>query len=84
MKISCQSCAAKYTIADEKVVGKIVKIRCKKCSATIVINGNDTAALAAGGADTSGMPDFAPTESVAGRALDGQRRRRRPAHPHHR
>ena len=36
MKISCQSCAAKYTIADEKVVGKIVKIRCKKCSATIV------------------------------------------------
>ena len=66
MKISCQSCAAKYTIADEKVVGKIVKIRCKKCSATIVINGNDTAALAAGGADTSGMPDFAPTESVAG------------------
>ena len=66
MKISCQSCAAKYTIADEKVVGKIVKIRCKKCSATIVINGNDTAALAAGGADTSGMPDFAPTESIAG------------------
>ncbi len=41
MKIACQSCQAKYTIADEKVVGKIVKIRCKKCGATIVINGND-------------------------------------------
>jgi predicted Zn finger-like uncharacterized protein len=41
MKISCQSCQAKYTIADEKVVGKIVKIRCKKCGATIVINGNE-------------------------------------------
>lgn len=41
MKISCQSCQAKYTIADEKVLGKVVKIRCKKCSATIVINGND-------------------------------------------
>src|SRR5262249_47339186 len=41
MKISCQSCQAKYTIADEKVLGKIVKIRCKKCSATIVINGNE-------------------------------------------
>jgi len=39
MKISCQSCQAKYTIADEKVVGKVVKIRCKKCGATIVING---------------------------------------------
>jgi predicted Zn finger-like uncharacterized protein len=44
MKISCQSCQAKYTIADEKVLGKIVKIRCKKCGATIVINGNETAA----------------------------------------
>src|SRR5208282_5134404 len=42
MKISCQSCQAKYTIADEKVLGKIVKIRCKKCGATIVINGNET------------------------------------------
>ena len=42
MKIQCQSCQAKYTIADEKVVGKVVKIRCKKCSATIVINGNET------------------------------------------
>ncbi|CAN5290019.1 hypothetical protein BH09MYX1_BH09MYX1_53300 [soil metagenome] len=41
MKIACQSCQAKYTIADEKVLGKIVKIRCKKCGATIVINGNE-------------------------------------------
>jgi len=41
VKISCQSCQAKYTIADEKVLGKIVKIRCKKCGATIVINGNE-------------------------------------------
>jgi predicted Zn finger-like uncharacterized protein len=44
MKIQCQSCQAKYTIADEKVLGKVVKIRCKKCSATIVINGNETRA----------------------------------------
>jgi predicted Zn finger-like uncharacterized protein len=42
MKIACQSCQAKYTIADEKVLGRVVKIRCKKCGATIVINGNET------------------------------------------
>ncbi|MBX3226392.1 MAG: zinc-ribbon domain-containing protein [Labilithrix sp.] len=48
MKIQCQSCQAKYTIADEKVLGKVVKIRCKKCSSTIVINGNDQAADAGG------------------------------------
>ena len=51
MKITCQACAAKYTIADDKVLGKIVKIRCKKCGATIVVNGNDPSANA-GGAST--------------------------------
>jgi predicted Zn finger-like uncharacterized protein len=41
MKITCQSCQSKYTIADDKVLGKVVKIRCKKCGATIFVNGND-------------------------------------------
>lgn len=50
MKILCQSCAAKYTIADDKVVGKVIKIKCKKCSATIVVNGNDPATFAQQGA----------------------------------
>lgn len=54
MKISCQSCQAKYTIADEKVVGKVVKIRCKKCSATIVINGAEGHAGAADDASAGG------------------------------
>ncbi|WP_394843376.1 zinc-ribbon domain-containing protein [Pendulispora brunnea] len=54
MKISCQSCQAKYTIADEKVLGKIVKIRCKKCGATIVINGNEPEATASSGGAASG------------------------------
>jgi predicted Zn finger-like uncharacterized protein len=49
MKITCQSCQAKYTIADEKVVGKVVKIRCKKCGATIVVNGSDSGASAEAG-----------------------------------
>jgi predicted Zn finger-like uncharacterized protein len=40
MKIVCQSCGAKYSIADEKVAGKVFKIRCKKCSATIVVKGD--------------------------------------------
>ncbi len=41
MKISCQSCGAKYNIADEKVRGKIVKIACKKCGARIEIDGRE-------------------------------------------
>ncbi|MFO0676645.1 MAG: zinc-ribbon domain-containing protein [Polyangiaceae bacterium] len=70
MKISCQSCAAKYTIADEKVVGKVVKIRCKKCGSTIVVNGNEGAQASDGGGafDYTAQPgaDAAPwTVSVS-------------------
>jgi predicted Zn finger-like uncharacterized protein len=50
MKITCESCQAKYTIADEKVVGKIVKIKCKKCGTTIVVNGNEAGAQASASA----------------------------------
>lgn len=46
MKITCQSCQAKYTIADEKVAGKTVKIKCKKCGSTIVVSGIEAAAPA--------------------------------------
>lgn len=54
MKISCQSCQAKYTIADDKVLGKIVKIRCKKCGATIVVDGHNPAIGSASGDPVSG------------------------------
>jgi predicted Zn finger-like uncharacterized protein len=61
MKIACQSCQAKYTIADEKVLGRVVKIRCKKCSSTIVINGNEAA-------DTALSPPDDPTALAKGSA----------------
>src|SRR5579859_3053674 len=59
MKITCQACAAKYTIADEKVLGKVVKIRCKKCGASIVINGTD-ASVEGVGAHEAGVAAPAP------------------------
>ena len=45
MKIECDKCGAKYSIADEKVRGKTFKIRCKKCSNVIIVR--DKAAAAA-------------------------------------
>jgi predicted Zn finger-like uncharacterized protein len=50
MKITCQSCQSKYNVADEKVQGKIVKIRCRKCGATIVVQGNGSATTNGSGA----------------------------------
>src|SRR5262245_2978611 len=44
MKIVCDSCGAKYSIADEKVQGRVFKIRCKKCGAAIVVRGDQGAA----------------------------------------
>ncbi|HEY3355792.1 MAG TPA: GYF domain-containing protein, partial [Polyangia bacterium] len=46
MKIICDNCATKYSIADEKVRGKVFKIRCKKCSHIIVVRGQDQEAAA--------------------------------------
>jgi predicted Zn finger-like uncharacterized protein len=54
MKVTCQSCQAKYTIADEKVRGKVAKIRCKKCGTTIIVDGNDPATAAMAEAPGSG------------------------------
>ena len=39
MKIACEACGAKYTIADDKVRGRRVKIRCKGCGTPIVVDG---------------------------------------------
>src|SRR5690606_8325349 len=38
MKITCGSRAAKYTVSDETVQGKTVKVKCRKCGAVIVVS----------------------------------------------
>ena len=37
MKFHCDRCNTRYSIADERVRGKILKIRCKSCSAVITV-----------------------------------------------
>lgn len=67
MKISCPSCSAKYSISDEKVVSRLAKIRCRKCGATIVIDGkvnppNVTTSAAGDASDAHEQADMAGTE----------------------
>jgi predicted Zn finger-like uncharacterized protein len=47
MKIVCDACQAKYSIADDKVQGKAFKIRCKKCNHIIVVKTGGEGATAA-------------------------------------
>jgi len=67
MKVSCQACGAKYTIADDKVRGRKVKIRCKSCGTPIVVDGQGDApaAPAAGGAPAAAAPAAATGPSAS-------------------
>jgi predicted Zn finger-like uncharacterized protein len=53
MKITCQACQSKYTIADDKIQGKVAKIRCRKCGATVLVD----ASSGGGAANGSGSGD---------------------------
>src|SRR5262249_2888882 len=63
MKIVCDNCATKYSIADEKVRGKVFKIRCKKCSHIIVVRGGEGQAAA--------QPSSSPASPQADAAFPG-------------
>src|SRR3954447_21964456 len=56
MKIVCDSCATKYSISDDKVRGKVFKIRCKKCSHIIVVRGGESQEEASAAAPAAAAP----------------------------
>src|SRR5690606_31450155 len=69
MKIECDKCGAKYSIADEKVKGKTFKIRCKKCSNIIIVRDKSGAAAAGAAAAAAPASEEPPGWHLA---IDGQ------------
>jgi predicted Zn finger-like uncharacterized protein len=68
MKVTCQACSAQYTIADDKVKGRKVKIRCKACQTPIVVDGQNPPAESAGSGHSEAPPaldPFAPETAMA-------------------
>jgi len=51
MNIQCQQCGTSYAVADEKVRGRLMKVRCKSCSEVIRVDGT-----LLGAADGSSAP----------------------------
>ena len=47
MKFKCEKCGTRYTIADEKVQNRVLKIRCKVCENVITVRDPDGAGLEA-------------------------------------
>lgn len=66
MKIVCEKCGAKYSIADEKVAGRAFRIRCKKCESPIVVRGDQPAA---GGPTASAAAESAPEVATSPNAI---------------
>lgn len=51
MNIQCQQCGTSYAVADEKVRGRLMKVRCKSCGEVIRVDGT-----VLGAADGSSAP----------------------------
>lgn len=43
MKFLCGNCKAKYQIADEKIAGRTLRMKCRRCSHDIIIKGEQAA-----------------------------------------
>lgn len=67
MKFYCNNCQQKYSIADEKAAGKVLKIRCRKCKSIIVVRGarKNKAALASARREDSTRMIPAPQLEIA-------------------
>lgn len=59
MKFLCDNCKAKYQIADEKVAGKTVRMKCRKCGHLIEVKAAVTETSVA---KSTPPPDFAEGE----------------------
>lgn len=70
MKIVCESCQAKYSIADEKIAGKVFKIRCKRCNEVILVRGDQEPAQEALSQESAG----GPTDAIWHVVIDGEQR----------
>ncbi|MCB9638832.1 MAG: zinc-ribbon domain-containing protein [Myxococcales bacterium] len=62
MKIRCESCGAKYSIADNLLKKKVTKFRCKKCGHVMSVQAPD--------GDVGDMEDLSSLPDAPGSAID--------------
>jgi predicted Zn finger-like uncharacterized protein len=65
MKFHCERCKTKYSISDERVRGKILKIRCKNCSSVITVREAKASAPAIPAAAKAAVPKAAAAPEPA-------------------
>lgn len=77
MNVTCDKCNKRYTIADDKVRGKAVKIRCKQCQNLISVQGPALSAATGGQAVAASAP--APAAAADPNPWEDERTRAMPA-----
>lgn len=74
MRITCPHCTESYAVNDDKLRGRIVKIRCRRCASAIVLDGlGETIEIAQGAAAAGIGPAPAPTRFTTPAAPPGNR-----------
>src|SRR5215471_17493656 len=63
MKFLCDNCKAKYQIADEKVAGKTVRMKCRKCGHLIEVRAAVTETSVASHGPNQDRPSGSPARA---------------------
>jgi predicted Zn finger-like uncharacterized protein len=71
MKFFCDQCNTRYSIADERVRGKVLKIRCKSCSAIITVRDSKEEGSASTSASRDSRSGQDPAELAAADSREG-------------
>jgi predicted Zn finger-like uncharacterized protein len=71
VKFFCEQCKAKYQIADEKVAGKTVRMKCRKCGHVIELRAEVTESSAIAHAASLSSQNAAPGSAIEAAAKSG-------------
>src|SRR5262245_65040276 len=63
MNISCISCPARYGVPDAKLVGKRVRITCKRCGTVLLVDGTSNPPRVSSGANAG--PSVVPVQRTS-------------------
>jgi predicted Zn finger-like uncharacterized protein len=65
VKFLCEQCKAKYQIADDKVAGKTVRMKCRKCGHMIEVRAEVTESSVSRGLPDGTLPEGGPSAAAA-------------------
>jgi predicted Zn finger-like uncharacterized protein len=78
MKFQCDHCKTRYSIADERVHGKVLKIRCKNCASVITVREGVAVSSRMPAAKVSPTPAERPRSTVTAASNRAERQPRSP------